>query len=88
MQENQNNSTHVLTVEQCKKITATDIESVNAFSSQQIVLTYSQGKIVVSGANLKIINFSKATGAFCAVGEISGVKYGVKNAKLIQKLLK
>ena len=79
---------HILTIEQCKKITATGIAAVDAFSDKQIVLTYSDGRIVVSGAAMKIANFSKSTGAFGATGEISGVRYLRKGGGLKQKLFK
>lgn len=79
---------HTLSIEQCKKITATGIDSVDGFMPQQIVLTYAGGKITVTGNNLKIINFSKSTGAFAASGDISGVKYGAKSTKFLQKVFK
>lgn len=88
MENNTNITAHALNLEQCKKLTATAIESVEAFSSQQIVLTYSGGKIIISGSNLKIINFSKSSGAFSATGEVICVKYGTKGVKLVQKLFK
>lgn len=80
---------HNLTVEQCKKVSATAITAVDAFSAQQIVLSYSGGRIIVSGSSMKIVNFSKTSGAFCAVGEINGVRYtGGKGGSLRQKLFK
>lgn len=84
----ESNTLHGVNVEQCKKITATAISSVEAFSPTQIVLLYDGGKIVVAGANLKIINFSTPTGNFCATGTISSVKYLAKGASLKQKLFK
>lgn len=79
---------HSLTVEQCKKITATQIASVDAFSDKQIVLGYAGGRIVVNGNGMKIVNFSKSSGAFCAVGEITAVRYLQKGGSLRQKLFK
>lgn len=79
---------HNLTVEQCKKVTASAISSVDAFSAQQIVLSYAGGRIIVSGNSMKIVNFSKTSGAFSAVGEINGVRYtGGKGASSIRKRL-
>lgn len=80
--------THNLSIEQCKKVTATAITSVDAFSDRQIVLSYSSGRIVVTGSNMKIVNFSKTSGAFAAVGQISGAKYINKGISLKQKLFK
>ena len=79
---------HSLSIEQCKKITATAISSVDAFSDRQILLSYSGGRIVVNGSGMKIINFSKTSGSFCAVGTISGARYIQKGGSLRQKLFK
>ena len=66
---------HVLTIENRKRVTATQIEAVNSFSSSQIVLQYQGGKIVVGGSDMKITGFSKSSGQFTAQGTIDGVKY-------------
>lgn len=79
---------HNLNVEQCKKITATQIVSVDAFSDKQIILSYSGGRIAVAGSGMKIINFSKTSGAFAATGSITGVKYMQKGGSLKQRLFK
>ncbi len=79
---------HNLTVEQCKKISATAITSVESFSPQQIMLSYSGGRIAVNGSGMKIVNFSKTSGAFCATGDINAVKYLHKGSSLRQKLFK
>lgn len=77
-----------LTIEQCKRITATGILSVDAFSDRQIVLSYGGGKIVVTGSGMKIAGFSKSSGAFSATGEIVGAKYLKKGGGLKQKLFR
>ena len=79
---------HNLSIEQCKRITATAILSVDAFSDKQILLTYQNGRIVVNGSGMKIVNFSKTSGAFSATGEISAVRYMQKGGSLRQKLFK
>lgn len=79
---------HNLTVEQCKKISATAITGVDSFTPQQIMLSYAGGRIAVSGSGMKIVNFSKTSGAFCATGEISGVRYLHKADTLRRKLFK
>ena len=79
---------HTVTIEDCKKISATAIDSVDAFSSAQIVLSYSGGRITVAGSGLKIVAFSKQSGAFCASGTVTGIKYLGKAVKLTQKLFK
>ena len=79
---------HNLTIEQCKKINATAITSVDAFSDKQIVLSYAEGRIIVNGSAMKIVNFSKTSGAFSAVGNITGARYVQKGGSLKQKLFK
>ncbi len=73
---------HTLTIEQRKRITMTGVESVTAFSPQQISLTLADGKLVVTGSGLKIAAFSKTTGAFTATGNISALRYGGGGGKL------
>ncbi len=79
---------HNLTIEGCKRITATDIISVDSFSDKQIVLSYANGRIVVQGSGMKIVNFSKSSGAFSAAGDIYGARYLQKGTSLRQKLFK
>lgn len=79
---------HNLSIEQCKKISVTQITSVDSFSPHQIVLSYSGGRIVVSGSGMKIINFSKTSGAFAATGTITAAKYLAAGSSLKQKLFK
>ncbi len=86
MQENNNNHqlqdgvaearAHTLTIEERKKITMTGVESVTAFSPQQISLNLSGGKLVITGSDLKITAFSKTSGTFSATGNISSLRYG------------
>ena len=73
-------------IEQQKKISMTGDESVDAFSDRQISLTLDNGKAVIAGENLKIINFSKSNGNFSAVGKISGVRFVSKQEKLSKRL--
>lgn len=79
---------HTITIEQKKKITVTAIESVDAFSDKQIVLSYAGGRIIVCGGNLKIVAFSKSGGTFSATGEVTSLKYAAKGVGLAKKLLK
>ena len=79
---------HNLSIEQCKRVSATQISSVDSFSDRQIILSYAGGRIVVNGSGMKIVNFSKTSGAFSATGEITAVRYIQKGGSLRQKLFK
>ncbi|MCD8373419.1 MAG: hypothetical protein LUD27_09000 [Clostridia bacterium] len=81
-------ASHSVTVEDCKKISATAIDSVDGFSPSQITLSYSGGRIIIAGGGLKIVNFSKARGNFMDTGTINGVKYAAKGVNFKQKLFK
>lgn len=84
----ENAAPHQLGIEQCKKITATAIESVDAFSDKQIIMSYSAGRIVVAGNNMKIVNFSKTSGSFAATGDIISVRYLSRGMGLKGKLFR
>ena len=79
---------HILSVENCKRITATGIASVDSFSPTQLVLSYGGGRITVTGSEMKITSFSKTNGQFSASGTITGVKYSGKAASFKQRLFK
>lgn len=79
---------HNLTIEQFRRITATKIESVDSFSEKQIILTFDGGRILVTGDKLKIVNFSKTSGAFAASGVVTGAKYIPKGSSIRQKLFR
>ncbi|MCD8041100.1 MAG: YabP/YqfC family sporulation protein [Clostridia bacterium] len=79
---------HSVTIEDCKKITATAIDSVDGFSSTQIILSFSGGRIIISGSGLKIINFSRSGGSFAATGTVNGIRYAGKAVNLKQRLFK
>ena len=79
---------HIISIENRKRITATQIDAVEAFSPTQIVLSYTGGKIVVAGSGMKITAFSKTNGNFSASGEITSVRYAQKSAGLKQRLFK
>ena len=79
---------HNITIENCKRINATEISGVDSFSDKQIVLSYAGGRIVVQGSGMKIVNFSKSTGAFSATGDVYGARYIQKGTGLRQKLFR
>lgn len=79
---------HSINIEQCKRISATSIDSVDAFSDKQIILSYQGGRIIVTGSGMKIVSFSKTSGAFAATGEINSVRYAAKGVGLKSRLFR
>ena len=82
------NDGHILTVENRKRLSVTQVEAVESFSPTQLVLIYVGGKIVVTGSDMKITSFSKSSGSFSASGTITSVKYMQKGVGLRQKLFR
>lgn len=78
---------HLISIENRKRFTATQIEAVEAFSPTQLVLSYAGGRIIVSGSEMKITAFSKSSGSFAASGTFNSVKYAQKGLG-IKKLFK
>lgn len=79
---------HIINLENMRRISATEITGVDSFSDKQIVLSFSGGRIVVAGTGIKIVNFSKSSGAFSATGEFASVRYMQKSSGFKQKLFK
>ena len=84
----QNQTNSVLTVEQQKKLSLTGVESVDAFSETEIRLCVAGKKMLIKGAGLKVLSFSKGSGAFSAIGEVSFIRYGAAKGKFLQRLFK
>ena len=84
----ENSTPHGVNIEQQRRVTATAIDSVDAFSDRQIILSFSGGRIVISGSGMKITGFSQSSGNFSAQGEITGVRYIRKGVSLAKKLFK
>ena len=81
------NSEQTVLIEDQKKVTLSAVDSVDAFTAQQISLTLSGGgKAVVAGEGLKIVNFSKSNGNFTAVGKITGLRFADKRQNITKRL--
>ncbi|MDE5789171.1 MAG: hypothetical protein K2H78_02015 [Clostridia bacterium] len=82
------NESHLISIENRKRLTATQIEAVEAFSPTQLVLSYAGGKIIIGGSDMKITSFSKSSGGFSASGTFTSVKYAQKGLGLKQRLFR
>ena len=81
--------THNLTVEKQKRVLATAVAEVNAFSDRELKLTLVGGKkLVVTGQGMKITHFQKESGQFIADGEIFGIKYLGASQNFFRRLVK
>jgi hypothetical protein len=80
---------HSLTVENKRKISATFVKEVIAFSDKEIKVRLCDGAILQAfGDNLKITAFDENSGNFIAVGNIVSVKYGASGKSIIKKVFK
>ena len=79
---------HIISIENRKRLTATQIEAVETFSPTQLTLAYAGGRIIITGSDMKITAFSKSTGAFSANGLFTAVRYAQKGGSLRQRLFK
>lgn len=80
---------HTLTLAERKKCCVTAVAEVDGTSEERITLSLVGGeRMVISGKNLKIANFSKQTGAFALDGEIFSIEYRGEKVPLIKKIFK
>ncbi len=77
-----------ITLEQRKNLSMTGVEAVDGFSEQALRLTVSGNKVVITGENLKITQYNKATGNLLAEGLVNEIKFAVKKVPLVKKLFK
>ena len=70
-----------------KKIKVRGVGRVETFSDRQIALTLSGGGgASIGGEGLKIVNFSKSSGSFTAVGKVHGIRFTGGKEKLSRRL--
>ena len=71
-----------------KRLTMTGVSSVDGFSEQVLNLTASGSKVRVTGENIKITSYNKATGNLTADGTFLEIKFNQKKAPLLKRLFK
>ncbi|MBR5191997.1 MAG: YabP/YqfC family sporulation protein [Clostridia bacterium] len=86
MQENIN--VEKVLIEGRKKLSVSNVESVDGFTSQWLKLTVSGSTLLVTGENIKITAFNKANGNLTADGNFLEVKYNHKKQPLLKRLFK
>ncbi len=70
-------------------LSGVSVAEVTSFSDKEIRLNLcDERKLTVNGDDLKIVNFSKATGELSVVGKITGVSYREKGEKILKRLFK
>ena len=87
MYENQAGA-QTLTLENRKHITLSGVKSVDSFSPQGMKLTTDGGKVNILGENLKVLSFSKQSGAFSAEGRVDGIRFSGAKTGLMKKVFR
>ena len=76
MQENVN--LEKVLIEGRKKLSVTNVDSVDGFTSQWLKLTVGGKGLLITGENIKITAFNKANGNLSADGLFLEIKYNYK----------
>lgn len=84
----QENEIQKLTLDGQKRLSMSGVESVDAFSEQQLRLTLSGNKVLIGGDGIKITAYNKSTGSLQADGKFTSIKYDVKKSPLLKRLFK
>ena len=87
MYENQAGA-QTLTLENRKHSTLSGVKSVDSFSPQGMKLTTDGGKVNILGENLKVLSFSKQSGAFSAEGRVDGIRFSGAKTGLMKKVFR
>ncbi len=84
-------SSHSLTLESRKKLTATGVSNVDSFDEQTIVAYTGMGELTIRGQGLKINRLNVETGELTVDGEITAMVYTEntpKSAGLLARLFR
>lgn len=87
MQQTQS-QTDQLSLEGRKRLSMTCVETVDGFSEQRLKLTVNGNKVQITGENIKITAFNKASGNLSAEGDFSDIVYNYKKAPLVKRIFK
>ncbi len=71
-----------------KRLSMTNVESVEGFSEQSLKLIVKGNRVQILGENIKITVFNKASGNLSAEGDFSEIKYNYKKAPLLKRIFK
>ena len=88
METIQNKRLHSISVENRESTTMRGIEKVTSYSSEEICVTSSCGKITVLGKDLKIEKFDDAEGFLSFLGTVDCIRYSTSKPPLLKRLFK
>ncbi len=71
-----------------KQISLTGVKKVDEFTAESIALTLPEGRLLLTGKELKVIHFSEKEGAFSAAGLVENIRFGAKKVSLAKRIFK
>ncbi len=71
-----------------KKLSMTGVDTVDGFSEQFLNLTVAGNKVKITGENIKITSYNKATGTFNAEGMFNEIKFNTKKVPFVKRIFK
>ncbi len=81
-------NTDKLMLEGRRRLSMTNVETVNGFTDTTLNLTVSGKTVKIIGNKLKITSFNKGTGNLTCDGEIYEIKYGGSKQSVFKKVFK
>ena len=84
----QNIEQNTLQLENRKKLIMNGVVSVDSFSPTQLRLSLESNSLLISGENLKVINFNKAQGNLVVDGLVNEIKFLNKKTTSIKRFFK
>lgn len=83
-----NNNCERLLLEEQRKISLTQVSSVDGFNEEILRLTIKNKKVVIKGSGLKIAQFDKGNGNFIAEGNIYQIIFMGEKKPIMKKIFK
>lgn len=77
-----------LTLDGRKRLSMTGVEAVDGFSESSLKLSVNGSKVLITGENIKISSFNKATGNLSADGNFSEIRYNYKKESFFKRAFK
>lgn len=79
---------HGVTLESRRLGTLTGIKEVIAYSDEQLLLDTAEGRLTITGKELKIGRFSSSSGELTYSGETNMLKYSVPSVPILKRIFK
>ncbi len=79
---------HSISLESRKKCSLLGVIKVLSYGEEELRLSTSDGKLAITGKNLKIESFDEQSGSLSLSGEIDAIKYSVQKPPLLKRIFK